>query len=92
VTVAAATTPGEFVPNQVPGGWKNRRCTGVACPWLRRQMVSDLARMQTHAVTVPDVVLGDTFDTWFKEWSKSAPHDLIGDTVKDSAPQHYSSL
>jgi hypothetical protein len=55
-------------------------------------MVSDLARMQTHAVTVPDVVLGDTFDTWLKKWPKSAPHDLIGDTVKDSAPQHYSSL
>jgi hypothetical protein len=47
---------------------------------LRRQGLSDLARMQSHATTVPDLVLGDTYDTWFKGWPKSAPHDLIGDT------------
>lgn len=51
---------------------------------LRRQMLSDLARMQTHATTVPDVVLGDTYDTWFKGWPSAAPHDLIGDTPEDA--------
>jgi hypothetical protein len=47
---------------------------------LRRQGLSELARMQSHATTVPDLVLGDTYDTWFKEWPNRAPHDLIGDT------------
>jgi hypothetical protein len=47
---------------------------------LRRQALSDLARMQSQATTVPDLLLGDTHDTWFKPWPKSAPHDLIGDT------------
>ncbi|MBV8180428.1 MAG: hypothetical protein JO045_16820 [Mycobacterium sp.] len=51
---------------------------------LRRQMLSDMARMQTHATTVPDVVLGDTYDTWFKGWPSAAPHDLIGDTPEDA--------
>lgn len=46
----------------------------------RRQGLSELARMQSHATTVPDLVLGDTYDTWFKGWPKDAPHDLIGDT------------
>ncbi len=30
---------------------------------LQRQMLSGLARMQANAITVPDVVLGDTYDT-----------------------------
>ena len=47
---------------------------------LRRQGLSELARMQSHATTVPDLVLGDTYDTWFKGWPKKAPRDLIGDT------------
>lgn len=51
---------------------------------LKQAMVSDLARMQTHAITVPDVVLGDTWDTWFKSWPEAAPHDLIGDTPEDA--------
>lgn len=51
---------------------------------LRRQMLSDMARMQAHATTVPDMVLGDTYDTWFKEWPDAAPHDLIGDTPGDA--------
>ena len=51
---------------------------------MKRQMVSDLARMQTHAAMVPDLILGDTFDTWFKSWPAAAPHDLIGDTPEDA--------
>jgi hypothetical protein len=47
---------------------------------MRRQGLSELARMQSHATTVPDLVLGDTYDAWFKGWPKKAPHDLIGDT------------
>lgn len=51
---------------------------------LKRALVSDLARMQTHAITVPDVVLGDTWDTWFKSWPAAVSHDLIGDTPEDA--------
>ncbi|WP_327114063.1 hypothetical protein OHB12_33360 [Nocardia sp. NBC_01730] len=51
---------------------------------FRRQMVSELARMQANATTVPHVVLGDTYDTWFKSWPKAAPHDLIGDAPEDA--------
>lgn len=51
---------------------------------LRRRMLSDMARMQTHATTVPDLALGDTYDTWFKGWPSAAPHDLIGDTPEDA--------
>lgn len=51
---------------------------------MKRRMVSDLARMQTHATTVPDLVLGDTYDTWFKQWPAAAPHDLIGDSPEDA--------
>ncbi len=47
---------------------------------LQKQMLSEFARMQANAITVPDIVLGDTYDTWFKEWPKVAPHDLIGET------------
>lgn len=47
---------------------------------MRRQGLSELARMQSHAVTVPDVVLSDTYLTWFQKWPSRAPHDLIGDT------------
>ncbi|WP_174565357.1 hypothetical protein [Rhodococcoides yunnanense] len=47
----------------------------------QRQMLSDLARMQANATTVPDVLLGDAYDTWFKKWPELAPHDLIGDTA-----------
>lgn len=46
---------------------------------LRRRGLSELARMQSHATTVPDMLLGDTYDTWFKDWPKSAPHNLIGE-------------
>jgi hypothetical protein len=45
---------------------------------MRRQGLSELARMQSHAITVPDLVLADTYDTWFKKWPDRAPHDLIG--------------
>jgi hypothetical protein len=51
---------------------------------LQKQMLSEFARMQTNAITVPDIVLGDTYDTWFKGWPKVAPHDLIGDTPEDA--------
>lgn len=51
---------------------------------LRRNVVSELARMQANTIAVPDVVLGDTYDTWFKTWPESAPHDLIGDTPEDA--------
>ncbi|BBY07102.1 hypothetical protein [Mycobacterium noviomagense] len=51
---------------------------------LRRQMLSEFARMQTTATTVPQLVLGDTYDTWFKRWPESAPHDLIGDTPEEA--------
>ncbi|WP_236057309.1 hypothetical protein [Mycobacterium sp. SM1] len=51
---------------------------------LQRQMLSDLARMQAHATTVPDLLLGDTYDTWFKGWPAAAPHDLIGDTPEEA--------
>lgn len=51
---------------------------------MKRRMVSDLARMQTHAVMVPDLVLGDAYETWFKAWPQDAPHDLIGDTPHDA--------
>jgi hypothetical protein len=33
---------------------------------------------------VPDLVLSDTFDTWFKAWPAVAPHDLIGETPEDA--------
>lgn len=36
--------------------------------------------MQSHAITVPDLILADTYDTWFKKWPDRAPHDLIGGT------------
>lgn len=51
---------------------------------LQRHMLSDLARMQANATTVPDELLGDTYDTWFKGWPTVAPHDLIGDTPIDA--------
>jgi hypothetical protein len=47
---------------------------------VQRQGLSDLARMQSQATTVPDLVLGDTYDTWFRPWPESAPYDLIGDS------------
>lgn len=47
---------------------------------VQRQGLSDLARMQSQATTVPDLVLGDTYDTWFKAWPESAPSNLIGDS------------
>jgi hypothetical protein len=51
---------------------------------LRRQLPSEFARMQTTATTVPHLVLGDTYDTWFKGWPEAAPHDLIGDTPEEA--------
>ena len=30
---------------------------------LQKQMLSEFARMQANAITVPDIVLGDTYDT-----------------------------
>jgi len=51
---------------------------------LEKRMISDLARAQAHATMVPDLVLGDTYDTWFKGWPKRAPHNLIGDTPEDA--------
>jgi hypothetical protein len=50
----------------------------------QRQMLSEFARMQANAIAVPDLVLGDTYDTWFKGWPAIAPHDLIGDTPEDA--------
>jgi hypothetical protein len=47
---------------------------------MQRQMLSDFARMQTTAITLPVMVLGDTYDTWFKAWPPVAPHHLIGET------------
>jgi hypothetical protein len=47
---------------------------------LRRHGLSELARMQAEATTVPEMVLGDTYDTWCKGWPNKAPHDLIGET------------
>ncbi len=46
---------------------------------MQKQMVWEFARMQTNAMFLPVMVLGDTYDTWFKGWPPSAPHDLIGD-------------
>jgi hypothetical protein len=51
---------------------------------LRRQMSYDFARMQTTATPVPHLVLGDTYDTWFKPWPEAAQHDLIGDTPEEA--------
>lgn len=51
---------------------------------LRRQMSYDFARMQTAATPLPHLVLGDTYDTWFKGWPQAAPHDLIGDTPEEA--------
>lgn len=51
---------------------------------LQTQMLSEFARMQANATMVPDIVLGDTYDSWFKGWPEVAPHDLIGDTPKDA--------
>ena len=47
---------------------------------MQRQMLLDFARMQTNAITLPVMVLGDTYDTWFKGWPPVAPHHLIGET------------
>lgn len=43
---------------------------------LRRQMSYDFARMQTAATPLPHLVLGDTYDTWFKGWpgGTTRPH------------------
>ena len=53
---------------------------------VQRQGLSDLARMQSQATTVPDLVLGDTYDTWFKPWPESSPYDLIGDSPEAAFP------
>ena len=49
---------------------------------LQRTMLQEFARMQTLKTTVPAVVLGDSYDTWFKKWPRLAEtqHDLIGET------------
>ena len=47
---------------------------------MQNQMVLEFARMQTNAMMLPVMVLGDTYDTWFKGWPPAAPHNLIGDT------------
>lgn len=46
---------------------------------MRNHMVYEFARMQTNAMFLPLMVLGDTWDTWFKGWPPVAPHTLIGD-------------
>lgn len=51
----------------------------MALDEMRNQMVYEFARMQTNAMFLPVMVLGDTWDTWFKGWPPVAPHDLIGD-------------
>ncbi|HKP44689.1 hypothetical protein [Mycobacterium sp.] len=51
---------------------------------LQRQMSHDFARMQAAATPMPHLVLGDTYDTWFKPWPNAAPHDLIGDTPEEA--------
>lgn len=42
--------------------------------------------MQTLKTTVPAVVLGDAYDTWFKPWPRLAEtqHYLIGDTPEEA--------
>jgi hypothetical protein len=53
---------------------------------LQWTMLMEFARMQTLRTTVPPVVLGDTYDTWFKPWPRLAQtqHDLIGDTPEEA--------
>ncbi|WP_136245297.1 hypothetical protein [Mycobacterium intracellulare] len=51
---------------------------------LQRQMAYDFARMQAAATPVPHLVLGDTYETWFKPWPGAAPHDLIGETPEEA--------
>lgn len=51
---------------------------------LRRQLPYEFARMQTAATAVPHTVLADTYDTWFKGWPETAPHNLIGDTPEEA--------
>jgi hypothetical protein len=53
---------------------------------LQRMMLQEFARMQTLKTTVPAVVLGDTYDMWFKPWSRGAQtqHDLIGDSPEEA--------
>ena len=46
---------------------------------MRNHIVYEFARMQTNAMFLPVMVLGDTWDTWFKGWPPVAPHILIGD-------------
>jgi hypothetical protein len=50
----------------------------------RRQMLWEFARLQANAVTLPVLVLGETYETWFKGWPSVAPYDLIGDTPVDA--------
>jgi hypothetical protein len=51
---------------------------------MRKYMLWEFARMQANIIFLPEVVLGDTYDTWFKGWPEMAPHDLIGDTPLDA--------
>ena len=46
---------------------------------MQNQMVWEFARMQTNAIALPVMVLGDTYDTWFKGWPPATPYDLIGE-------------
>ncbi|MBB1033927.1 hypothetical protein G6031_05935 [Dietzia sp. CQ4] len=45
-----------------------------------RMKLWEFARLQTNAVTTLDILLSDTFETWFKKWPPRAPHNLIGET------------
>ena len=51
---------------------------------LQGQMPYEFARMQAASTPVPHLVLGDTYDTWFKPWPGAAPHDLIGETPEQA--------
>jgi hypothetical protein len=53
---------------------------------MRKFMLWEFARMQANAIFLPQVVLGDTYDTWFrfKGWPKAAPHNRIGETPGDA--------
>ena len=47
-------------------------------------MLWEIARLQANAVVLPETVLADTYDTWFKAWPTVAHHDLIGATAIDA--------
>lgn len=45
-----------------------------------RSKLWEFARLQTNTAVLWDVILSDTYQTWFKKWPEHAAHDLIGDS------------